>query len=83
MKKLNGDTCIGEALDYFYENMFTAEAGLRSDTKQRVIVMTDGHKNCRGNITIAARVSAYFRPSILRQTLLLRKFQFAKFLRHF
>ena len=26
MRKLNGDTCIGEALDYFYSNMFTAQA---------------------------------------------------------
>ena len=46
MRKLNGDTCIGEALDYFYSNMFTAQAGLREGVKQRVIVMTDGKKNC-------------------------------------
>lgn len=42
MVKLNGDTCIGEALDYFYENMFTAAAGSRANVQKRVIVMTDG-----------------------------------------
>jgi hypothetical protein len=42
MKKLNGDTCIGEALDFFYTNMFNAAAGLRQDVSTRVIVMTDG-----------------------------------------
>ena len=29
MRQMSGDTCIGEALEYFYTNMMTPEAGLR------------------------------------------------------
>ena len=56
MKKLNGDTCIGEALDYFYRNIFTSQAGLRSDVEQRVIVMTDGKRNCPAEIAKPAEL---------------------------
>ena len=56
MRKLNGDTCIGEALDYFYRNMFTSQAGQRSDVEQRVIVMTDGKKNCPAEIAKPAEL---------------------------
>ena len=54
MSQMSGDTCIGEALEYFYENMMTAEAGLRDGVKKRVIMMTDGRKNCPKEIGPAA-----------------------------
>ena len=42
MRQMSGDTCIGEALDYFYRNMMTTAAGMRDDVKKKVIMMTDG-----------------------------------------
>ena len=55
MRQMSGDTCIGEALGWFYENMMTAEAGLRDGVKKRVIMMTDGRKNCPAEIGPAAK----------------------------
>ena len=50
MQQMSGDTCIREALEYFYENMMTAEAGLCDGVKKRLIMMTDGRKNCPADI---------------------------------
>ena len=55
MRQMSGDTCIGEALDYFYRNMMTSAAGMRNDVKKKVIMMTDGRKNCPMDVAPPAK----------------------------
>ena len=52
MKKINGDTCLGETLDFFTRNMLTEAAGSRINAgiEQIIFVMTDGNHNCKRNM---------------------------------
>jgi len=46
MKSLGGNTCIGEALQYFRYYVYIPQHGLRDGYTRRVIVLTDGVNNC-------------------------------------
>lgn len=48
------DTCLGEALLWFRKNMLTRAAGMRPNTPKKIIVMTDGYKNCPMSIAESA-----------------------------
>ena len=52
IKKINGDTCLGETLDYATRNMLTTAAGSRIEQgiEQIIFVMTDGNHNCKRNM---------------------------------
>ena len=52
IKKINGDTCLGESLKFFSTSMMTQAAGsrLKSGIPQKIFVMTDGQHNCGHNM---------------------------------
>ncbi|PVD28819.1 hypothetical protein C0Q70_11414 [Pomacea canaliculata] len=55
MEDFGGRTCTGDALEEAYDQIFRLDRGVRADTPNDTLLVTDGHANCGANLLEAAQ----------------------------